>query len=153
MMIYMDVCCLRRLTDDQSQSKNRAEAHAVELIFGQVQAKFQQWISSAAVVDEVRRNPYPERRVEMETLLPLASRVVPFDDVILHRAQRLVRYGYGVYDALHLASAEAVLVDVLLSADERFVTLAARNVGAPRVSVRNPIAWIQEQRSLWPQTS
>ncbi len=152
MMIYLDVCCLRRLTDDQSQSKNRAEAHAVELIFGQMQTKAQQWISSAAVRDEVSRNPFPERRVEMETLLPMAMRFVPFDEAILHRAQRLVRYGYGPYDALHLASAESVLVDVLLSTDDRFVALALRNVGAPRVPVRNPIVWIQEQRSLWPQS-
>jgi predicted nucleic acid-binding protein len=47
--------------------------------------------------------------------------------------------GYGALDALHLASAEQALVDVLLTTDDRFIRQAERRLGKPtiRVVLRN----------------
>src|SRR5438552_14675416 len=52
--------------------------------------------------------------------------------------------GYGVFDALHLACAEAARVDVMLTTDDSFVRKASRGDGRPRVAVRNPLSWSQE---------
>ncbi len=64
-------------------------------------------ISSEALEDEARRNPSMERRVEVETFLSLASETVEIDNGVIRRAQGLLPLGYGPFDALHVAAAEA----------------------------------------------
>jgi predicted nucleic acid-binding protein len=147
MKVYLDACCLGRLTDDQTQARIREEAEAVELILGLVQKHSTQWIASEALWDEVRRNPSEERRLECETLMVLVSETVRIDGAIAQRAKQLASIGYGAYDALHLAAAESAAADVLLSTDDRFIKQAARGDGNPRVLVRNPVFWLKEQRS------
>ena len=77
-------------------------------------------------------------------LLALASEIIEENDQIAHRAKALHRAGYGVFDALHLAGAEAARVDVMLTTDDSFVRKASRGDGRPRVAVRNPLSWSQE---------
>ncbi len=67
--IYLDACCLSRLTDDQSQPRVRAEAEAVEQIMRMVRKGLATWVSSVVLNIEVSRNPDPERRRDAETLL------------------------------------------------------------------------------------
>ena len=62
MRIYLDACCLNRLTDDQNQPRIREEAGAVERILKLVRDGIVQWISSDALADEIDRNPDPERK-------------------------------------------------------------------------------------------
>src|SRR5579885_406937 len=119
--IYLDACCLNRLTDDQTQLRIRQEAEAVELILRRMQHGTIQWVSSEALLDEIDRNPDAERRLENAALLALASESVEVDDSVASRAADLQMVGYGAYDALHLACAEAARVDVLLTTDDGFV--------------------------------
>jgi hypothetical protein len=69
MKIYLDACCLSRLTDDQSQARIREEAEAVEQLLAGVRRRTFELLSSEALEDEVRRNPSMERRVEAQTIL------------------------------------------------------------------------------------
>ncbi len=62
MRLYLDACCLSRLTDDQNQPCVRAEAEAVEHIMGMIRASQAAWVSSTVLNIEVSRNPDPERR-------------------------------------------------------------------------------------------
>jgi predicted nucleic acid-binding protein len=143
--IYLDACCLSRFTDDQLQLRIRDEATALERIFAQVRRGYLELISSEPLEDEVRRQPILQRRLEAETLLSLASKIVEVGDSVTQRARDLQSVGYGLYDALHLAAAESAGADVLLSTDDRFIKRAARRLGHPRVPVRNPVSWIKEQ--------
>lgn len=145
MKLYLDACCLSRLTDNQQQARIREEAEAIERILAGVRAGSVNLVSSEALVDEMRRNPSWERRLEAETFLGLASNIVEIDDVVARRARALLALGYGPYDALHLAAAESALVDALLTTDDRLVKRAARGLGNPRIPVRNPVSWIKEQ--------
>lgn len=145
MRLYLDACCLSRLTDDQSQARVREEAQAVEQVLAGVRRGVVELVSSEVLEDEVRRNPSLERRLEAQTTLTLAVTRIEIDDVIALRAQSLVRLGYGPFDALHLAAAESAGAHVLLSTDDRFLQRAARKLGNPRIPVRNPLSWIQEQ--------
>ncbi|HWB84105.1 MAG TPA: PIN domain-containing protein [Bryobacteraceae bacterium] len=144
MKVYLDACCLNRLTDDQTQLRIHQEAEAVELILRQMRRGTIQWISSDALVDEINRNPDVERRLENTALLALASESIEVDDVIASRAANLEIAGYGAYDALHLACAEAARVDVLLTTDDGFVRRASRRYGGPLVAVLNPLSWSKE---------
>jgi predicted nucleic acid-binding protein len=141
MKIYLDACCLNRLTDDQTQLRIRQEAEAVEQILRRMRAGEIQWISSEVLVDEIDRNSNVERRLENPALLTLASESLEVDAVIASRAADLQIAGYGAYDALHLACAEAARVDVLLTTDDGFIRKASRRDGKPLVAVRNPLFW------------
>jgi predicted nucleic acid-binding protein len=143
MRIYLDACCLNRLTDDQSQPRIRAEALAVERVLKRVREGTVLWISSDALIDELDRNPDSERRMGNVALLAFAAEVVVENDQVALRAEALHGVGYGVFDALHLACAEAARVDVLLTTDDSFLRKASRGDGRPRTAVRNPLSWSQ----------
>ena len=145
MKIYLDACCLNRLTDDQSQPRIAAEAEAVEQILQLLSAKTIEWSSSTALKAETGNNPDAERRYEVEVLLSLATNTIPLDSQIIQRAMELEAVGYGAFDALHLSTAEASHTDALLTTDDRFIKRAAHAVGSPRVRVLNPVEWLREQ--------
>ena len=145
MKVYLDACCLSRLTDDQSQTRIHEEAEAVERVLALVRLGRVDLISSEALEDEVRRAPTPERRLEAEALLSLASTTAEIDDATAQRARDLAAFGYGLFDALHLAAAESAGAEVLLSTDDRFLSRAGRGLGSRRIPVPNPVSWIKEQ--------
>ncbi len=62
MKIYLDACALNRLTDDQSQSRVRAEAEAVERALQSVWKGEAEWKASIVLEAEIRRNPNGEGR-------------------------------------------------------------------------------------------
>jgi predicted nucleic acid-binding protein len=144
--IYLDACCLNRLTDDQSQPRIAEEAEAVEQILRLLRAKTIEWLSSTALKAETSNNPDAERRYEVEVLLSLAADTIPLDSQVIQRAMELEAVGYGAFDALHLATAEAGIAEVLLTTDDRFIKRAGRAIGSPRVRVLNPVEWLREQR-------
>jgi len=59
------------------------------------------------------------------------------------RAKVLHAAGYGAFDALHLAHAEADGVEALLTTDDRFIKRAQRGLGNPLVRVVNPVDWLR----------
>jgi hypothetical protein len=144
MKVYLDACCLNRLTDDQTQRRIREEAEAVERTLRRVRAGEIQWVSSAALTDEINRNPHLARRLENAALMTLASETIEMNEDTARRARDLQTAGYGAFGALHLACAEAARVDVLLTTDDGFVRKANRADGRPRAAVRNPLSWSQE---------
>jgi predicted nucleic acid-binding protein len=142
--IYLDACCLNRLTDDQSQPRIAEEAEAVEQILRLLRANTIV-LSSIALKAETSHDPDAARRYEIEVLLLLATDTIPLDSQIIQRAKELEAVGYGAFDALHLGTAEAGNAEVLLTTDDRFIKRAGRAVGSPRVRVLNPVEWIREQ--------
>jgi len=144
--IYLDACCLSRLTDDQSQPRIAEEAEAVEQILQLLRANAIEWTSSVVLRAETSNNPDVERRRSVEVLLSLATHTIPLDGRIVQRAKELEAVGFGAFDSLHLSSAEAGTADVLLTTDDGFVKKAATDVGAPCVRVLNPVEWLREQR-------
>ncbi|MGH9439740.1 MAG: type II toxin-antitoxin system VapC family toxin [Terriglobia bacterium] len=144
MKIYLDACCLSRLTDDQTQPRVRWEAEAVERVFQSIQHRLAIWVSSEALLDEILQNPIPKRRAEAQALFKFSSEIYQIDAATSDRARQLEAAGYGSYDALHLAAAESAKVDFLLSTDDRFVRKAFRGLGSPLVAVRNPVSWVKE---------
>ncbi|NHZ72299.1 MAG: PIN domain-containing protein, partial [Aquificales bacterium] len=62
MKIYLDVCCLNRPFDDQSQERIRLESEAILLILKRIKAGDWKWVSSPVVMTEIRQTPNIERR-------------------------------------------------------------------------------------------
>jgi predicted nucleic acid-binding protein len=145
--IHFDACALNRLSDDQSQPRVIAEAEAVEQILRMVIEGRVEWSASIALHRELGRNPDHEKRHDSLALLSHAGPLLESDAKIIHRANDLAGLGYGTYDALHLAFAEADHADVLITTDDRFLKRASRGGGSPLVRVMNPVSWIEEVRN------
>lgn len=144
MRLYLDACCLNRLTDDQSQTRVRAEAEAVERILGLIGEGWARWVSSAVLEVEINRNPNPDGRDDLAALLAFANEVVVARPVEAARAESLERLGFGAFDALHLACAEQGAVDVFLTTDDDLLRRARRHAGVLRIRVENPVSWYEE---------
>ena len=147
MRIYLDACCLNRLTDDQSQTRVHDEAEAVEGILRLVQEGRATWVSSRVLEIEISRNPDLERRRDVLALLAFANEVVVPQSNDAVRAASIERLGFREFDALHLACAEHGVVDVFLTTDDGVLRLARRNAKALRIRVENPVSWYQEFES------
>jgi predicted nucleic acid-binding protein len=146
MKIYLDVCALHRLLDDQKQPRIRREAEAVEEIFRLIQAKSVQWIAGAVLEAEIARNPDPQKKEDARALLRFADQQPKVSTPILTRAIFLERTGYGAFDALHLAMAEGAGASVLLTTDDRFIRQVKRGLGNPAIPVMNPLNWLQRRK-------
>ena len=147
MRIYLDACCLSRLTDDQSQPRVRGEAEAVENILRRVREESVVWISSSVLSLEISRNPDPDRRRGAEALLSFAREIFIPDSRAADLARRIEKLGIAPFDALHLATADQSGADVFLTTDDNLLRRARRGRGLLRIRVQNPVSWVREVQS------
>jgi hypothetical protein len=146
MKIYLDVCCLNRPFDDQTQNRIRLEAEAVLLILGQIQSGDWTWCSSEVVDDEITQTPDRKRRERLEQLVIHAHKSYAISEEDIARAKWLVRLGFSGMDALHLASAESKAVDIFLTTDDKLLKRAVKLAGQLQITVENPLSWIVQQQ-------
>ena len=89
MKVYLDACCVNRLTDDQSQQRIRAEAESIEATLSNVRQGKIAWIVSPVLIEEIQRSPQIERRRENGALLALATHTIEVSDLVLLELGRL----------------------------------------------------------------
>lgn len=143
-LIYLDVCCLNRPFDNQVQERVRLESEAVLLILTRCQSHEWQMLGSEAIDTEIAQTPDLERRERAMLLASLAATKVIINEQVESRAPQLVQLGFKVYDALHIACAEAGNADILLTTDDRLVRRAVMHSSMLEVRVQNPILWLLE---------
>lgn len=143
-LIYLDVCCLNRPFDDQTQERVHLEAEAVLLILERCQIGDWHLLGSEALDDELSQTPDGARKRQMTLWIALAMTKVNVTDKIESRALELAARGFKAYDALHVACAEAGNADILLTTDDRMLRLAARHSAMLQVRVENPFRWLME---------
>ena len=148
MNIYLDTCVLNRLTDDLSKPRIRQEADAVARILMQVFAGEISWTASTVLHQELSNNPDPIRRQDALSLFANASSVVDANERAASRVAYLRQRGLGPFDAFHLAVAEQVQADALLTTDDRFLKRAQSLKLSSRPDILNPVDWLQ-RRQPW----
>jgi hypothetical protein len=87
MQIYLDLCCLNRPLDDQSQTRVRLESEAIGLILEQCGQGKHQWVSSEALEFEAARNPDEEQRRRVLAILQHAAERIQVDNRVLDLAR------------------------------------------------------------------
>jgi len=142
--IYLDVSCLNRPFDDQSQMRVRLEAEATTMILERCEQGDWQQVSSQMATIEIDAMPDAERRTRVRLLLPDETFVLRLTEQIFVRARHLETLGFKRADAVHIAAAEASSVDVLLSCDDRLCRLARRRRDQLKMQVANPLTWFEE---------
>lgn len=142
--VYLDVSCLNRPFDDQRQGRIRAEAIAVAEVFRQVDAGLLRHVASEITQIEIAAIPDSERRRRVRALLPARSAMIPLSRAIFDRAVEIGGLGIKAADAVHIAAAEALSADVLLTCDDRLLRAARRGSARLNVSIENPAQWVLE---------
>ena len=142
--IYLDVCCLNRPFDDQSQERIRLEAEAVLLILSRCEKGDWLLLTSDVVEFEMRATPDPDRRERLLMSLQVAKARIPLDQTVVQRGQALQSFGIQLLDSLHVASAEQGQVDVFLTVDDRLLRQVGR-AATVSVTVDNPVSWLMGQ--------
>jgi predicted nucleic acid-binding protein len=142
--VYLDVSCLNRPFDDQSQLRIRLEAEAITLILEQCDRDEWTQVSSEIAQIEIDAMPNDERRRRVQALLPKKPALLKLSQDMRERAATLQKLGIKAADALHVAAAEKLGADALLSCDDRLCRLARRQRRQLKVQVVNPLDWLKE---------
>ena len=142
--IYLDVCCLNRPFDDQTQPRIRLESEAIMTIINQCQSGNWKMINSSAIIAELNQTPNIERLQNIKKLLAVAKIKVKTSLFIEERASEFQEMGFSSYDATHIASAERSQADVFLTTDDRLLKKARKNSQSITVNIDNPVQWLAE---------
>lgn len=146
MRIYLDVCCLNRPFDDQSQSKIHLESEAVLVIIANGMAGKWSFVGSDAVDVEIENTSDADRHKKVSDLAGLIySEQIAYTSGIISRAKFLRGFGFRKMDAIHVSCAEVAKADVLLTTDIQFTKLAKKNSEVLKVFVENPVIWLAKQ--------
>ena len=144
MKLYLDLCCLNRPFDDQTQPRVRSETQAIIEILDAFERAEHDFYASAALWAESAQTPDADRRHKVEELLKRADVQIPFERETEDRAAAIIRLGFRTFDAYHIASAEVGGCDRLVTCDDRFLKAAKRNAAKITVAVVNPISLVAE---------
>ena len=145
MKIYLDVCCLNRPFDDQTQERVHLETEAIEFILLRFEKGDWRWVGSEAVIYEVNHVTNMDRRFNIFRLMSLIQESRSVNERNIARSDQLIDLGFKALDALHIACAEDAKADVFLTTDDRLQKTAMRNAKILKVRVANPLTWLEEQ--------
>src|SRR5712671_779205 len=104
MKLYLDVSCLNRPFDDQTQPRIRLESEAIALILEGIDAGTWEEVSSRMVEIELLNIADETRRRRVLELIPRGR--IELVTSVFDRARELVNRGFGAADTVHLAAAE-----------------------------------------------
>jgi hypothetical protein len=109
--VYLDVCALGRLYDDQSFPRIQIEKTAVDVIVANIKFRRYHLYYSPVHGIEISQNPDVIARTEIMELLEdfgsNCARVID-DTIIGSRAIEFFKLGFGPSDAFHAAYAEKI---------------------------------------------
>jgi predicted nucleic acid-binding protein len=142
--VYLDMCCLKRPFDDQTQARVSVESAAVVAILRASERGQVELLRSAAHHAENATDPDSERRAAVSAWLEAGPPPLDATEAVRGRFAAFRAAGLGAMDALHLAWAEELGAEALLTTDDRFESRAARLTDKLRVRVENPVDLAQE---------
>ncbi len=141
--IYLDVCCLNRPFDDQSQDRVHLESEAILTILSHCLNSDWNLMGSEVIDIEISKMPDDEKRLKVSILASMNQSHIIIDDDIAKRAVELKKFGFKPFDALHIACAEKGKVDILLSTDDNLIR-KSMNVASLKIKIDNPLKWVTE---------
>ncbi|MBE9220802.1 PIN domain-containing protein [Dolichospermum flos-aquae] len=141
-LIYADICCLCRSLDDLQQSRIKLEAEAMLSILEQCEQKKWTLVNSDALQFELAKNSDLFKKEQLEAILSIATNYLQTNDIIESLASDLVKLGFKLYDALHLAFSQTYNLDIFLTTDDRLLRKAKKYPDLITIKVENPVVWL-----------
>ncbi len=143
MRIYLDMCCLKRPFDDQSQERVKLESASVLALLAAAGPSLE-IIRTRAHDLENDQNPNHARADRVRGWLERSKPIELPEDELIRRTGELLGLGFKGFDAFHIASAEAAQADVLATCDDGLLSTAGRNASRLHVRLVNPVALAAE---------
>ena len=141
--IYLDVCALSRPFDDQSFLRIRLETESVKLIISKVRQKKYKLLVSPVHIKEIESILDPIERIELFSILTLLGQDVGRNKTVaLQRAEGLVKLGFGLADAAHVAYAEQFEAS-FISSDDRLIKKCFKN--KIKIWCGNPVVFCEKE--------
>jgi len=140
--LYLDLNCFNRPFDDQSQDRIARETAAIFSVLQRIVDGTDHLAWSAVLEFENSQHPLMDRRTEIARWVQRAVVNVAISDQVSARAQTLTEAGLGALDAAHVACAESVACDCLLTCDDRLIRRSRRVQLAVRI--QNPVEYVEE---------
>lgn len=140
--LYFETSALSRLIDEKAAHTVGRERHAAQGLLGLLRQGRVEGFSSDWALEELRRLPSAVRKTLLAAVRPWLK-VLPIGPDDVARAELLAAGNFSRDDALHVALAERIRAQVLLTADARMV-MAARCARIVTVDVANLFEWLQE---------
>lgn len=154
MKIYFDMNIYNRVFDDQTQMRIRFESMAIDILFELVEKKKYKLIWSFILEYENSRNPFMERKLNIESISSLCSEAIEPNDRIKEIAKDIVmKSNTKDKDALHLASAVYGECKYFITCDDKFIKAVERNrdnlTGTIKsIKLYNPIDFLRKEMDI-----
>ena len=142
MRIYIDLSCLNRPFDDQTQERVHHETIAVLDVLRRVIEGRDSLVWSWVLSFENDKHPKPDRRDEIAVWEARSERSIGLTPQLQARTAQIAQQGIPALDAAHLASAEAGGAEVVVTCDDAMIRRARRLTLALRVV--NPVTYLRE---------
>ena len=118
MKLYLDNSFLNRFFDDPALGANKLERDILLRVLDQAHIGEIQLVNSSVIEFENARNPFPQRKQFVEQVMKSAPMFESYTEVAAERVKELVdACKLSLYDARHIAVAEAAQVDFFLTCD------------------------------------
>jgi len=95
---------------------------------------------------ELRRTQNPYKKQKASILADIANNKVNFNEDIQLRSGEYQRLGIDLFDSLHIACAEELGADIILSTDDNLIKRVKKIKGI-KVRMDNPVKWLMEVTS------
>jgi hypothetical protein len=142
--VYADICALKRPWDDQGQARIARETEAMAEIMAAWRGGWIELIRSSAHDLEYSFNTDEDRAHAIRETLARANAPMAMPGSVERRAEELAEAGFRGLDALHLAWAEFLGADVLVTTDDRFRKRALTRAVASSVRTIGPVELVAE---------
>lgn len=140
--IYLDTSVYNRPFDDQQQPRIWLETMALSVILQMIESGDGVLVTSSVVSYETSKNPHTERRAWVRRVSALAGEFVNVHPAIRQRATVLERSGIKALDALHVACAESVAADFLLTCDDQLIRRYTQ-FGNTNMNITDPVTFVR----------
>jgi len=145
MRIYLDVCCLNRPFDDQTQEKIHLESEAILIILSNIASQQWELVGSDVIEFEISKIPDLERRKKVELLAQKILKKQPITTELIQRAKLIAQKGIKALDALHIASAEFLQSEYMITTDNEIVKKYQKYTEFfKKIKICNPIIFLTE---------
>jgi predicted nucleic acid-binding protein len=143
MRIYLDNCSFNRPYDDQTQTKILFETEAKLFIQQQILSQNYELAWSYVLDYEIGQSPFSERKDRIMQWKNIARLHCVENESILVEAEKLQKIGLKVADSLHVACADFMQCDYVLTTDGKMLNKPIKQV--TQMPVLNPMEFIQRE--------
>ena len=139
MKIYLDLCCFNRPFDDQNFRSIYLETEAIFFIQDMIKQGIAGMIWSYMLEYENSANPDSDVKKSISQWRHFAISTIEQRESIMGRASKLKNSGFGVKDAIHIASAVEAEADYFVTVDKGILR---KGHAVSEVKIVNPIELI-----------